>query len=304
LAAQLILKSMNKLLREERSEPISLVRDTFIEMQLFLPADFNGGKDKFEQFLVSLAPCREPVSFELVGTSSRTTVQFAVHPHDESLVREELHACFPEAVVLRAGWTLERSWKKTSEAQAVITEFGLAREFMLPLASSRLDLFIAITRVFAALKPEEIGIYQVIFKPLRIPGSESSLPAATNSEDGSSLMNARELLYAARFKISKTLYAAVVRVAARSPHAVRKWEILRLLASALGTFARPRGNELIPLGNDDYPREDHELDLLSRQCRRSAMILNSDELIGLVHLPSAEVRLPRLSRQTQKPVSA
>jgi hypothetical protein len=102
----------------------------------------------------------------------------------------------------------------------------------------------------------------------------------------------------AKTKISKPLYAAVIRVVGKSPGDDRCWEIVRNIASSLGVFARPGGNELIPLTNEKYLFEEHAEDVVRRQSRRAGMILSSEELIGFVHLPSVEVRSPKLSRQT------
>ena len=49
----------------------------------------------------------------------------------------------------------------------------------------------------------------------------------------------------------------------------RMLSIARDLAGSLRVFARPEGNELIPLENDDYDFEDHIEDALRRQSRRS-----------------------------------
>jgi hypothetical protein len=72
------------------------------------------------------------------------------------------------------------------------------------------------------------------------------------------------------------------------------------LAGSLRVFAHPQGNALIPLTNEDYPFEEHLEDVLRRQSMRSGMLLNSDELLGFVHLPSSVVRSPVLQRETGK----
>ena len=76
------------------------------------------------------------------------------------------------------------------------------------------------------------------------------------------------------------------------------------MAASLRVFADPQGNELIPLRNDDYPFEEHVEDVLCRQSRRSGMLLNSDELIGFVHLPSSDICSPALERDSGKTKAA
>ena len=70
------------------------------------------------------------------------------------------------------------------------------------------------------------------------------------------------------------------------------------LSGSLRVFADPQGNALIPLHNEEYPPDEHINDVLRRQTRRSGMLLNSDELVGFVHLPSSDVRSPALGRDT------
>jgi hypothetical protein len=101
----------------------------------------------------------------------------------------------------------------------------------------------------------------------------------------------------AKEKVSRPLYAAVVRIAAKSETFEGAWDILRDLAGALRVFCHPNGNELIPLQNDDYPFEAHVEDVVRRQTRRSGMLLNSEELIGFVHFPSSAVKSGRFARQ-------
>ena len=113
-----------------------------------------------------------------------------------------------------------------------------------------------------------------------------------------------ELAGAAENKIARPLFAAVVRILVRAGEFDRMLQLARDLAGSLRVFAHPNGNELIPLKNDDYPFEEHIEDVLRRQSRRTGMLLNSDELIGFVHLPSSAVRSPVFQRQTTKTKAA
>ncbi|MHB8519861.1 MAG: type IV secretory system conjugative DNA transfer family protein [Limisphaerales bacterium] len=272
-------------------------RDNLVELQTFLPATLDIPRESFDHFLSSLHLCREPVTFELLGTTAHITAQLAVHRGDAPLVRQQLQAFFPDAVFLPRESTLEDVW---TDGECAIVEFGLGKEFMLPLAAGKLDPFVGITGALAELDEDELGLFQVMFQPVRSPWAESIIRAVTDNAGEPFFMNAPELLREAREKVSAPLHAAVVRIATQSPDFDRAWEIARNLAGSLRVFASPSGNELIPLTNDEYPFADHVADVLRRQCRRSGMVLNSEELIGFVHLPSAAVRVPALGRQTGK----
>src|ERR1051325_6488155 len=62
---------------EPDPEPDPLIRETLIELQTSLPAQLNIPKEAFEQFLLNLSLCREPIALELLGVPNRVTAQFA-----------------------------------------------------------------------------------------------------------------------------------------------------------------------------------------------------------------------------------
>jgi ABC-type uncharacterized transport system ATPase component len=79
---------------------------------------------------------------------------------------------------------------------------------------------------------------------------------------------------------------------------------VRSLAGALRPLGDTQGNRLVPLTDDEYDPEDHLLDVLFRETHRSGMLLNSDEVIALAHLPTAAVRAKSLRRALQRSRSA
>src|SRR5436305_460198 len=52
---------------EEAPEPIPLTRDPLIEFQASLPDKLDISKESFEQFLLNLSMCHQPIAFELLG---------------------------------------------------------------------------------------------------------------------------------------------------------------------------------------------------------------------------------------------
>ena len=289
---------------EDEPEPEVLIRDPSVEFQVSLPAKFDISRDAFEQFLLNLSLCREPVAFELLGVHKRVFAQFATHPDDAPLVRRQLQAHFPEAMFQPREGTLEGTWDVCNGDDALVVEFGLGREFMLPLATGKLDPFVGVVGALSELQPDELGLFQVLFQPVRHPWSESIIRSVTHADGRPFFVNAPELTKAAETKICRPLFAAVVRILVRSESYERMLSIARDLAGSLRVFARPEGNELIPLENDDYAFEEHIEDALRRQSRRSGMLLNSDELIGFVHIPSSAVRSAVLARDTGKTKAA
>ncbi len=289
---------------EEESEPNSLVREKLMEFQASLPDKLDISKEAFEQFLLNLSMCREPIAFELLGTHKKVTAHFAAAADDAPLLRRQLQAHFPEAVFVPREGALEQAWNTSTGDEVVAAEFGLAREFMLPLASGKLDPFIGIIGALAELHPGELGLFQVLFQTAHESWPESIVRSVTHADGKPFFVDSPELAGAAENKVAHPLFAAVVRILICASERERMLQLARDLAGSLRVFTHPNGNKLIPLENDDYPFDEHVEDVLQRQSRRSGMILNSDELTGFVHLPSSAVRSPVFQRQTTKTKAA
>lgn len=282
---------------EEEPQPEPLARDTDLtELQVTLPADLDIAQDSMERLFQSLSLCREPVAFELMGTPGRVLAQFAANEGDISLVRKQLTAHFPDVLFRERSGTLAQAWADSEGEFGCVFDFGLEREFMLPLAVGKLDAFIGIVGALAGLEEGELAVFQVLWQPVGKGWAESIVNSVTDGEGKPFFVDAPELAKAAEAKVESPLYAAVVRMLLRVGSERRLHEIARELAGALCAFDNPQGNALIPLHNGDYPFEGHVLDVLFRQTRRSGMILNAGELFGLVHLPSEAVRTPELAR--------
>ena len=236
---------------EAQPEPERLAREALSELVITLPPDHPDDREIFGQFLANLTLCREPITFELIATPEAITPLIAAHPADAILVRQQFSAYFPEAILLPQDRMLEKVWN--TPAEPAIAEFGLAREFMLPLKTGDLDLFIGLASAVADLEPDEAALFQVIFLPVRHPWAESIARAVTDADGEPFFLNHPELWAGTRRKLASPLYAAVVRLAAKSADYSRAWDIVRQMSGALVGVADSIGNELIPLHNDEYP---------------------------------------------------
>ncbi len=289
---------------EEEPGPVPLVRKPLVELQTSLPAKLDIAPEIFGQLLQNLSLCQEPLTFELFGTEKKVTAQFVACEDDAPAVRRQLQAHFPDAAFRPSHGVLEGAWIASVGEEMLAVEFGLEREFMFPLASGKLDPFVGIIGALSELGVGELGLFQVIWQPVQHPWNESIVRSVTHEDGRPFFVNTPELTAAAEEKASHPLFAAVLRIAARADDFERTVAIARDLASSLRVFAKPDGNALVPLRNDEYAFEEHIEDVLSRQSRRPGMILTSDELIGFVHLPSSAVRSPILERDTGKTKAA
>ena len=148
------------------------------------------------------------------------------------------------------------------------------------------------------LRGEETAVFQVLFQPVQNAWAASAWRSVTSNEGKALFVNRPHIITGTKTKLESSLFGVVVRVAAKAEDFDRSAVIVRNIAMALGAFERMESNRLIPLTNNEYPFEEHEEDFLNRQSRRSGMLLNRDELLGFVHWPGAEVRSPKLRRQS------
>lgn len=290
---------------EEEPEPNPLERGDLVEIHASLPQTAQISKEVFEQFVLSLAKCGEPITFELLGTNEGIHTQLVAAEPDIASLRHQLEAHFPEVVCTEHRSFLEDKWNQATVDETLIFEFGLAHEFVIEFSTARnfnTDPFIGLTAALGNLREGELALFQVIFEPVRNPWDESILRSVTDTNGKGFFVNRPELADEARKKISRPLFAAVVRIAVKSPD--RLLDIARDIAGALTVFSKPRGNRFIPLDNSEYNFTEHEEDLLRRQSRRNGMIVNSDELVSLVHLPSSSVRTQKLKREIDKSKAA
>lgn len=270
-----------------------------VEIGLSVPEGMRVPSAASEALLRSFAACRFPISFEILGTGEGVRLGIALRAADRERVQGQLRAFFPEAVLLGEATGLREAWR-SARGRAVAVEFGLGREFMLPLRSFREfspDPLTSIVGTLADVGEGEAGVLQVLFSPARSPWAESILRAVHDNRGEPFFLDAPELTALSREKVAHPLFAAALRVGARGGQKDRAWEIVRGLAAALGEFGRADGNELVPLSEGDA---DLEADLLARTSHRTGMLLSSPELASFVHLPHESLRAARLRRESRR----
>jgi hypothetical protein len=286
---------------EPNPEPEPFTRTELIEFSVSLPPDTPISKATCERFLSSLQYIDQPVAFELIGTKDGVTAQWAASTEDADTLHQQLKAHFPDAVHIKKEGFLQKAWCEVEANEGGIFEFGLEHEFMTPLACVRdfnLDPYIGLVGAIDHLREHEVAVFQVIFQPVRYNWAEGIYESLTDNEDRPVFVNRPELITGAKTKTAKPLFGAVLRVALKSNG--RILDIAHDMAGAMSTYSQPGTNQLVPLDNSAYDRQQHELDLLFRQSCRSGMLLNTDELVSLAHPPSTSVRSPRLKRETEK----
>ena len=289
----------------EEPEPEAFDTDEpLIECVVSLPREEAVKAESAERFLLALSGAELPLAFEVVGLPDQIRVQLVSRAPDAGLLANQLRAFFPEVSISGEPEGLHETWT-AAPGETILVHFGLAREFMLPLHSFRSldpDPLLPLFGALSELEPGEAGLVQVIFQRVRERWAESVMQAVHTGRGEPFFADYPELTKMAREKISRPLYAACLRVAAKSGDATGAWRIVRDLAGSLEHFGNPVANELVPLAAEEG--EAARKQILERVSRRPGMIVGSDELAALAHLPSASVRVPKLLREIRRSKAA
>jgi len=180
-------------------------------------------------------------------------------------------------------------------------EFGLAREFMLPLGSSQVGPLVPLLAALGRVESGEIAVCQVLAVPTAAPWASHALRSVTTSSGEPFFADAPEVTKFAREKCAEPLYAALVRAAACGERRTVE-DLLLSVGGALGGRGESGQNELTPLVADDLDALID--DILDRTTHRSGMILSLSDLVTLIDLPDASIRSNRLVRPSGRTKAA
>ena len=290
----------------ELEEP-ALFSDTGIlhELTVSLSPKIAIDIENAERLLLNLSFCQLPLSFEVVGTPEEIFVRFVCRDLDFNQTKLQLQAYFPDAVLYKQLDSFQELWDE--KKHIVIADFGLCHEFMRPLKTFRNvdpDPLTGLVGALQDLAKGETGMLQVLFKPVRHPWAEDITRSVTDWQGHHFFGDFPAITGLAKDKIERPLFAVVIRAAGQSPSSPRAWEIMHAVAAGLVQMSYPPSNELMPLSNDGYDDYTHAEDLFLRRSHRGGMLLNSRELVALVHPPSVSVRAAKLRRELKKTKAA
>lgn len=293
---------------EETDEPdyCSYYGEPFFEISVLATSDFKASVSAVRHMILSLAHLSCPVAFEIIGNRKQITIQFAATGQDLDQSVQQLEVYLP-ACRLKISPDPNESFLSTEWINAgdsyVIVDFGLSKEFALSLQSVQSldpDPLATVLGAMASLAENEVAVFQILFQRCRNDWASEFIDTIRCFEDTEFFDHLPDIKHQARQKFSSLLYSSVVRIAAKTDTRDRSMQIVRNVGSALPRLANPSGNELIPLTSDGYEMQHHEHALLDRQSFRCGMLLNADELISLVHIPSSLIISAKLLRDDQR----
>lgn len=230
-----------------------------------------------------------PFSFEVLAQHGRITIQFTSHREDNLRLESHLRVFFPNIIlsyreVLDINFDLDRD--------VAIADFGLDREFMLPIAKTESlnpDPLTSLIAVLGTLSDEETVIFQLIFKGVTAPWSQAMGYAVSDGQGGSFFEGYPEFVSETREKVSSPLFSAVLRIGVQGESGEQSRYIARELARSITSVSSSQYNRLVPLSNKGYAYDDHLRNIFYRTSNRLGFILNSKELAHFVHYPNRTV---------------
>ncbi len=272
---------------EEYIQPKRLDGQTgYHEIQISFPKGERFSGEEAESFLTLLSYSKYPIAFEIIGTKLRIVCQYVCRSADANQLRNQLKTFFPNAFLQEEKEVLNKAI--VQERNSAIYGIGLAEEFMRPIKTYKsfsLDPLIALLGLMDNLRDGEVCAMQVLFKGVEKPWSESIVKAVMNHKGESYFSDAPDMAQLTKKKISKPLFAVVVNTFVQGLDDRKVLELGINVGTAFSTFKDPSSNAFIPITHDDYPFETRYEDFKLRQTHLSGMILNSEELVSLVHFP-------------------
>lgn len=154
------------------------------------------------------------------------------------------------------------------------------------------------------MKKDEQAAIQVLFKGAVNSWSESIIRSVMDNQGDAFFQDAPEMLPLAKEKIEAPLFAVVMKIIGQGPTVEKANNIAVQTGTAFVRFYNSPHNSLIPIYNEAYSFDLRCQDVLLRQSHRLGMLLNSFELMTIVHIPSSSVTSLKFERDTKRTKAA
>lgn len=237
---------------------------------------------QFEQFLLSLK-LTYPLGFEIIGSRDKITFQLVAQQTDLPLITNILQTHFPDAEAVEQVDFLREA---LANIQPVISAYCLKDSHCFPLKTDfKLDPYHVLLSNLNSIT-QGMAAFQILFMPVKNNWAENMISACRDEFDPTKSVFADlpQLPKLVSEKINKPLFAVSIRIIASSQNLSAQVE------SILSQYGDEH-NGLVKL-DGDYPLTS----LLARTNHAPGILLNSKELVGLVHLPDPEISIPKLAK--------
>ncbi len=263
-----------------------------IELEINFDKDTRVVFEHIEQLLLMLSTSQGIVGFEIFGTKEKITIQFVCIGRDANNFKSYISAYAPGVGINESPGNLLRSIDFSQPVR--VADLGLRDEFMRPLRVWNKfdpDPLAGCIAALESIEADEFGMLQILFQAAINPWAESMQRAIADGKGGSFFGDAPDMLPLTKEKISCPMYATVVRTIGKASTADRAIAVGERIAQSLIAYHRTGSNTLISLPGPISCNAD---DIIARRSRRIGMLLNSNELASIVHIPDRSVISPKL----------
>ena len=299
-----IASKIGSLFKKQKSLPIpdeedSIYRSETVQYQslsLAVPKELAISSDASEKLLTVLSFSRLPISFEIVANDNVIQIYASCSEFDKGTVYANLNAYFPDVAIEETEDPFQ-SFSGTSST--AIIDLGLNEEVARPISmqqSFAIDPHTGLYGLLERFNQSERAAIQIMFQGCRQSWPKHLSYAVTSNDGKSMFLDAPEMPQLAKEKTSAPLFAVNVRLIVQSDSELRTEDLAYQLINGIISSTHSQHNSLIPLSNQGYDFDHHSTCVFTRQSYRTGMLLNSRELVGLVHLPGANIRSSKLNR--------
>lgn len=247
--------------------------------------------------LASTMPTR--LTFEIIAEADSIRFQFVASP--DSLAYLELFwaSHIPDVKLVRDTHDLNLY---DNDLSAYVVDFGLQQEVIRPIRTykSGEEPLLGIFSLLETVDIAERVVIQILFEPAVNRWSESFIRSATLQNGSSFFGDAHDAPELARAKVQSPLYGVCIRLLTQAATIEDVGLLLERLSRLICLMSSGQHNALVPLSDDAYDFETRRLDMQCRQSYRLGMLLNLDELLTFVRLPSQLILSKKLLSSSGK----
>jgi hypothetical protein len=270
-------------------------------LHIRFPQKRNYSPEQMKALLIMFTYSRRALSFEIIGNASQTIIQFVVQTSDAFLIKGQIKAYFPDALIQEDVHYLDAILD--SSKHTAITDLGLQQEFVRPLQTVKnftLDPLIGFFGILESLTSNEQAGIQILFQGTVNPWVESIIRSVTTKDGKSFFIDAPEAPKLAQEKIQSPLFGVSIRVFAQAQSNKEATALCARTTHTILQASKGSANTLIPIQFDHVSMEERIDDMYLRQSHRIGMLLNADELVTLVHFPTESIVSKRLGGTIRK----
>lgn len=249
---------------------------------LNLPTEGKLNLAQFEQFILSLK-FSYPLGFEIIGNKEKIVLQLVAQKSDLPLITNVFQTHFPEAESIEHLDFLQSAFGNT---QPAIAAYCLDDSHFFPLKTDfKLDPYAVLLSNLNSVKQGAAAL-QILFEPVKNNWVENIRIACRSEYDPNKSVfdDLPNLIKLVNEKTSRTLLVVSIRLIATSQ------DLLKRVENFLGQYSN-ENNSFVRL-DKDYPASS----ALKRTNHAPGIILNSEELAALIHLPDPQIAVPKLTR--------